>query len=232
MKLVVLAGGFGTRLRSEVKDVPKSLAPVCGHPFLKYLLHNWIKQGVREFVFSLYFESDKIIDYILSEKKILLKDCNIDFVIENEPLGTGGAILNVVNELKLNENFLVANSDTWLSSGIQELTESKYNTIGLVEVDNMARYGSVIFDSENRIIDFNEKSENNTKGFVNAGLYKLDPLIFEHINTHRFSFEKDFLPDFIKKYTMKIVQIRSEFIDIGIPEDYKKFCSLFERRSL
>ena len=96
--LVVLAGGFGTRLRSVVSDVPKPLAPVAGQPFIVHLIDHWVNQGVVDFIFLLHYEAEKI-------KRVLNELSGRDeffgvtfrFVVETTPLGTGGAILNAID---------------------------------------------------------------------------------------------------------------------------------------
>ena len=88
--LIVLAGGFGTRLRALVTDVPKPRAPVAGKPFIVHLIEHWIAQDVKEFIFLLHFEAH-LIEATLLE---LLSDerfghIKIDVIVETKPLGTG-----------------------------------------------------------------------------------------------------------------------------------------------
>ena len=117
-KLFVLAGGFGTRLRSVVSDVPKPLAPVAGKPFLMYLVDNWVVQGVREFVFLLHYESAQIQRLLLTISDYPeYSDIKFTSIVEETPLGTGGAILNAIYKLGIKESILIANADTWLKSG-------------------------------------------------------------------------------------------------------------------
>ena len=82
--LLILAGGFGTRLKSAVADVPKALAPVGDRPFLYLQLKNWLSLGLNHFIFSLHHESQQIIDFLKSEKQGLLKDASIEWVVEPE----------------------------------------------------------------------------------------------------------------------------------------------------
>ena len=128
--LMVLAGGFGTRLRSVVSDVPKSLAPVAGRPFIVYLIDHWVKQGVVDFIFLLHYEAEKI-ESVLGELSCRDEFSEVSFrvVIESAPLGTGGAILNAVEQFGVREGFLVANADTWLGSGVKQLASSNFSAI-------------------------------------------------------------------------------------------------------
>ena len=99
--LVILAGGFGTRLQSVLKGNPKPLADINGTPFLQLLFINWIEQGFSKFILSLHFESEKIIRLVEELKNTILATCEVNYVVEEEPLGTGGAISYVVKELNL-----------------------------------------------------------------------------------------------------------------------------------
>ena len=85
MKLLVLAGGFGTRLQSVVSDVPKALAPVGNVSFLYLQLEHRIAQGVRSFVFLLHHQADLIIGFLKEEQIGLLKDCEIQWLVEPTP---------------------------------------------------------------------------------------------------------------------------------------------------
>jgi NDP-sugar pyrophosphorylase family protein len=225
--LFILAGGFGTRLRSAVSDVPKPLAPVKGIPFLFFQINNWQLQGVRNFYFLLHHQSQMIIDYVNTLKaNSNFQDCIFNFLVENEPLGTGGSILNAINYYKIYGEILITNADTWLDSGIREISEFENNCIAVVEEKNTNRFGTVEFNEENLILNFHEKSGINKSGFINAGLYKLNVNLFETIPLNAFSIETYLFPELVKNKQINAKIINTTFIDIGVPEDYYKFCSL------
>ncbi len=225
--LFVLAGGFGTRLKSVVSEVPKPLAPVNDHPFLYYQINNWYSQGITTFYFLLHHQSEMIIDYFNSLKREnKYQNCTFNFLIEKEPLGTGGSILNAIRYYNLKGDILITNADTWLESGICELSESKYNCIAVVEEKNTNRFGTIEFNNENLIINFHEKTGINKSGFINAGLYKLNVDLFESIPLYAFSIETYLFPELVKNKQINAKIINTTFIDIGVPEDYYKFCSL------
>jgi len=226
--LVVLAGGFGTRLKSEINNLPKALAPVHGKPFLRYLLENWLSQGINHLIFSLHYEANQIIDYVETQKIGLLKDCKVEYIIESSPLGTGGAVLNVLRKSELKSDFLLANSDTWLDHGIIELLNTDGLAISVIKVQNTSRYGEVILDASGQIVQFDEKNNDEKPGYINAGLYKLSPSIFDSCTQESFSLEKDFLRKTIQLRKIKAVVLNNSFIDIGIPEDYRRFCKWIE----
>ena len=222
---MVLAGGFGTRLRSLVSDVPKPLAPVAGHPFIFYLIKHWTSQGINDFIFLLHYEARQI-ENLLDDLARLPEFARIEFkvVVEEIPLGTGGAILNAVNYFEVSEGFLVANADTWLGSGVEQLAGETSSAIAAVRVSNSKRYGSLKFEGS-KISAFLEKSASAEEGYVNSGLYHLLPEIFDGFEVgSNFSIESEVFPKLVSSRELSVVKLNESFIDIGIPEDYLRFC--------
>ncbi len=223
--LIILAGGFGTRLQTILNGLPKALADINGIPFLQYLLQNWIKKGFNDFIFSLHFESDKIIDFLESQKLDNV-NCKVRYVVEPTPMGTGGAISYLLEKVQIEDSFFVSNADTWVEDGYSILNEVDTNVIGLVEVDDIRRYGSVIVDENDFVIKFLEKQDEIQKGFINAGVYKLSKIDFMNWDGNPYSIERDFFSKLVREKKLKAKKIKTNFIDIGIPEDYFKFCKL------
>ena len=227
--ILVLAGGFGSRLKSAVSDVPKPLAPVCGKPFLIHLIEHLVSQGAREFVLLLHYEADLIRSVIAN----FVDSSNIDGVtvttlVEGSPLGTGGSIMNAINTLNIIEPFLVVNADTWLGNGLKKLSLSSPNTIAAVKVKDCSRYGALKVENM-KIIQILEKKSSNKGGLINAGLYHLSPNIFmDFLGRASFSLEDDVFPVVVDRDTLFAIEIDSDFIDIGVPKDYFKFCKWIE----
>lgn len=227
--LIVLAGGFGTRLRSMVCDVPKPLAPVDGKPFISYIIENWVSQGVSDFIFLLHYEAEKI-KLILNNLSARKDFSNITFktLVENKPLGTGGAILNAIEYFNIRQSFLAANADTWLDSGIDLLVNSEISTIAAVELSSTDRYGFLEFEGD-KIYAFREKYESKGSGCINSGLYHLLPEDFHgFVLGSNFSLETDVFPRLVARERMGVIKVNGVFIDIGIPEDYVRFCKWIE----
>jgi len=223
MQIVILSGGLGTRLRSEVKDVPKVMAPINTRPFLEYLLDFYITQDIRSIVLLVAYKQNTIIQHF----KNSYKNIHILYHKEEKPLGTGGAIVSYLKETIIHEQYLcITNGDTFLNISLQKLQDfHKSNdmdiTIALVPMHNVDRYGSVQIKN-NRVISFQEKKFMKS-GLINAGTYIINKNIFWNFKLkHSFSFEK-FLQENVDKLKIGafIVQ-NSYFIDIGIPSDYKK----------
>jgi D-glycero-alpha-D-manno-heptose 1-phosphate guanylyltransferase len=223
MMLFVLAGGFGTRLRSVVADIPKPLAPIDGIPFLHYQIKNWRSQGISSFLFLLHHQAELIIDFLAEEKNGVLEGCNAEFVIESEPLDTGGAVCNAIKTKGYRGSFLVTNADTWLGADIPKVICADSPAIGVVQLDDCSRYGKVLLDGAGKVTAFQEKRENSGPGFINAGIYHLDTSLFDFGHSGRFSLERDFFPGLAKEGRVNTVEMGALFIDIGIPADYQRF---------
>lgn len=228
VRLLVPAGGFGTRLRSAVAGVPKPLAPVNGRPFLQYLIESWVEQGVSEFTFLLHYQAEMVANFLLAQQSMgCLKGCVLTMVVEPQPLGTGGAIAFAVRELNMAGTFLVANADTWIGSGIQQLVRVGASSMAAIEVENSERYGSLRIEGE-YVVAFKEKQDSGGAGWINAGLYHLDCNAFQRWNGEPYSVERSLFPSLAKSRQLKAVVLSADFIDIGIPEDYYRFCRWIE----
>lgn len=224
MKLLILAGGFGTRLQTAVKDLPKALAPIGDIPFLQLQIEHWRSQGLREFTFLLHHRANQIISFLRSQETKLFKDCQVDWLVEPIPMGTGGAIANAVKTLGLKDEFLLANADTWLGSGIVAISSATAPAIAVVHLENVSRYGQVHFDHNSRIISFTEKNNQCTSGWVNAGLCILNAELFQNWNGQPFSIELDFFTFLVQDQRLNAVPLNTDFIDIGVSDDYFRFC--------
>ena len=219
---IILAGGLGTRLRSAVADLPKCMAPVADKPFLHWVITYLQQQKVTSFVLSLGYMHEVIEEYI----KNYFPNSDVQFSVENEPLGTGGAIY-LAMQLCTEKNVLVVNGDTLFETNnenllAQHLTKKSACTLALKPMQNFDRYGVVKINSNNNIISFEEKKYQQT-GLINGGVYLINRQLFLQIKfPQKFSFEKDYLEKYIEELNMIGVEDDGYFIDIGIPEDFVK----------
>ena len=228
-EVIILAGGFGKRLLDVVSDVPKCLAPINGTPFLDYLIKYLQKYGISRLILSLGYKSDFVISYINEFHPHI----DVTFVIEDSPLGTGGAIKASLKEVKT-KNVLVVNGDTFfninLNSFYNEALSSQYPfAIALQRIEKNYRYGFVELNEKNEIIRFCEKQESNNV-FINTGFYIINK---EQVNfdTNKdvFSLEKDFFESDLRETKLYGIEFNNEFIDIGIPKDFNRAQTLFQQ---
>lgn len=228
MKLLVLAGGFGKRLQAAVADVPKALAPVGNMPFLYLQIEHWLNQGVRDFTFLLHHKAGQIVDFLQRMQTSSLKECKVRWVIEPMPMDTGGAISYAVRELDLIDDFLITNADTWLGSGIREMMQSPVPAMAVVNLENVSRYGQVHFDERKYVTSFVEKNTESLAGWINAGIYHLSPSFFKDWNGQPFSLERRLFTTLVENRGLVAVPLETKFIDIGVPQDYHRFCEWIE----
>ena len=222
--LLILAGGFGTRLRSAVSDVPKPLAPVDARPYLAYLIDGWYAQGARSLVFLLHHQAGLISEFLAeSQAADQWPGCAICTLVEPEPMATGGAVAYAVRELGLTGSFLVANADTWLGAGLAAVASAPAPAMAVIGVQDTARYGRVRVESD-KIASFEEKQSSSGAGLINAGLYHLKADSFCNWDGLAFSMERELFPAMVGAKALTAVALETEFIDIGIPEDYFRFC--------
>ena len=219
---IILAGGLGTRLRSVVSDVPKCMAPVARKPFLHYVIAHLKNNGIQSFIFSVGYKGKSIIDYV--EQNLIGTD--FQFSIEEEPLGTGGAV-NLALRKTTEKNILVGYGDTLFKVNINELNNFHVQhhsdcTLCLKPMNNSDRYGVVEVKDGGLISSFKEK-QFYKEGLINGGVYALNKETFINKNLpEKFSFEKDYLEKFVGEIKMYGLIQDEYFIDIGIPEDYER----------
>jgi D-glycero-alpha-D-manno-heptose 1-phosphate guanylyltransferase len=214
---IILAGGLGTRLQSVVSDVPKCMAPVNDVPFLEYVIQYAYKQGVRKFVLSVGYKKEFIEQYIKNRNFSF----EISYCIENAPLGTGGAIAKSLLQCSTN-NVLVLNGDTFFEYTLpSHINNSVACTIALKKMDQFDRYGAVTINSDNQIINFEEKKFVPT-GLINTGVYIINKnSFFKNTYEEKFSFEKEYLEKYVGQSNFNALVQEGYFIDIGIPVDYE-----------
>lgn len=218
--VVILAGGFGTRLRPVVTDLPKPLAPVAGRPFLWWLLRSLEVQGVQDVYLATGYKA-ALIEAAFGER---FGPIRLHYVVEDEPLGTGGAILRASRDIETDE-FFVLNGDTLAVADLSAMALAAQRhkpdaTLAVARVDNAARYGTIAVDQQNQVTAFRAKGASGP-GFISAGVYlirhaALDPTLLPA----KFSIEQDFFERELPRLRISAFPAVEAFIDIGVPEDY------------
>lgn len=224
---IVLAGGLGTRLRSAVADRPKCLAPVGSRSFLDILLARLFDAGVGDVVLSLGHQADLVQAAVASMPTHVAQ--RVRCVIEPAQLGTGGAIAYVLHTLALDE-VLVANGDTYLDGDLAGML-APLNAAGgellrmaVVQVPDRGRFGGVQVDAGKLVSGFVEKGHSGP-GAINAGLYRLRRAALPESRVGAYSLEADVLPGLVAQRAVTALGVAGSFIDIGVPDDYFRFCA-------
>lgn len=218
MEVIILAGGFGTRLQSVVKEVPKPMAQINERPFLAYMLSYVKRFEVHSIVLSVGYKQALIQDYF----KEAFEGIPVCYACEDEPLGTGGAIKQALEQTK-GDYVVVLNGDTFFNIDLNAFwyTPCQDILLAVKEMSQSDRYGSLSIDTVGKIQAFNEKQWIE-KGFINGGIYKIRRDIFSNTDALSFSFET-FLNENVQRLNLNAYDEKDAyFIDIGIPEDYFK----------
>jgi len=219
---IVLAGGLGTRLRSEIGEFPKPLAPINDEPFLTHVFKYLQKNGINKVVLSVGYKWELI------EAKYgnQWEDISITYAVEKDRLGTGGAIRLGMKYID-SDDFYVLNGDTLFDVNLLTLESFHFKheaqcSLALKELKNVDRYGCVEVQ-DSKIASFQEK-EFRKETTINGGVYCINKSISnEFPNEAVFSFESDYLEKDTQGKAIYGCLFDEYFIDIGIPEDYKLF---------
>jgi D-glycero-alpha-D-manno-heptose 1-phosphate guanylyltransferase len=217
---IILAGGLGTRLRDAVPDLPKCMAPVNGRPFIAYVVDYLQQQGITDIIFALGYKNEAFESFLSS------LNINYQLSIEDEPLGTGGAIRLACNKI-IGEDAIITNGDTLFEVNIAELSQFHLDnnadcTLSLKPMKDFNRYGVVELNDDNIVSSFKEKQYYKS-GLINGGVYAINAkqLLQEGL-PEKFSFEKDYLEKYYDNRKMLGFVQDGYFIDIGIPGDYQR----------
>lgn len=220
---IVLAGGMGTRLRTVVSDVPKPMAPVNGRPFLAYLLDDLAKQGLTRVVLAVGYKREVIVEYFGDH----YQGIDLVYSVEEEPLGTGGAILQAFDHVEGDRAF-VLNGDTYFQVDLQaqdafHTSHECDMTLALKPMKDFDRYGTVrIEEPSNRILGFDEK-QYREEGLINGGVYLFGKTVWKGFTSGtKFSFETEVLEGLYATKNFCGMVSDTYFIDIGIPTDYER----------
>ena len=223
---IVLVGGLGTRLRGEIGELPKPLAPVAGRPFLAFLLDALAEAGLRRAILATGYGAAQVESAIGRG----WQGMSVDYSVEDAPLGTGGAVALAARKLS-GDSAHVMNGDTFLRfdpAGLERCVRERGAALGmaLARVPDVARYGAVEVD-QGLVRRFREKGGSG-EGFINAGSYFLAAEAFAALPPARsFSFEEAVLHPLADAGRVAAYVETSGFIDIGVPGDYRLAQTLF-----
>jgi D-glycero-alpha-D-manno-heptose 1-phosphate guanylyltransferase len=223
---IILAGGFGTRLRSAVPDLPKPMAPIGSRPFLEYQLDYWIAQEVSHFILSVGYRYEAIIDHFGNN----YKGAELNYVIEKIPLGTGGGLLLAAEEIDNDAPFLLLNGDTYFAADLKTLTQfSQENEadwcFSLFRTNEEGRYMGMGVSPQGQITSL-KSGIGDPDRLANGGVYWVHPRALRgggFVSGDKISLEDDIFPAAMTSGDRLFgVEFSGAFIDIGVPDDYHR----------
>jgi len=206
LKSVILAGGFGKRLKPLTDNRPKPMIEILDKPILEWQIKHLAKNNIKEIIICVGYLKEQIIDYISSGNKF---DVHVAYTVEDEPLGTGGALKNTYSLLKDEKNgFFMINGDILTNINLLDLAnENNHSKLALVPLKSP--YGIVEFDENLNVTGFEEKPNIDGK-WINAGIYFFNQEVFDYL-PERGNIETTALPAMSKEQKLKAKNFENSF---------------------
>lgn len=220
-KALIMAGGFGSRMKELTKDMPKPMLELQKKPILEYSIELCKMHGINDIAISIHYFGHKIKEYFGNGSKW---DAKISYVEEKEPLGTAGALR--LHRKWLTEPFMMCNADELKDIDLhsmyrQHMQTKAAATIALTMVEDPSQYGVVELEGS-RIKKFVEKpkKEEAPSNLINAGLYIINPEIIGLIPDGFCMMEKWVFPLLARQGRLHGFEFRGQWFDTGTVERY------------
>ena len=220
---VILVGGKGTRLRPLTNSIPKPMLPTAGFPFLQHLLARIKDAGMTHVVLGTSFKAEVFEEFFGDGSEFGLE---IEYVVEDEPLGTGGGIRNVASRLR-HDRAMVFNGDVLSGTDLGAVLRSHVEreadvTLHLLRVSDPRAFGCVPTDSDGRVSAFLEKTEDPPTDQINAGTYVFQREVIEAIPAGRaVSVEREVFPELLERGSRVFGHVdQAYWRDMGTPSDF------------
>ncbi|MEG1395266.1 MAG: nucleotidyltransferase family protein [Clostridia bacterium] len=218
MQAVILAGGFGSRLRPLTDNLPKPMMPIINKPILEYIIAHLRRNGIVEIAMTLGYKAEIIENYFGDGEKF---GVNLTYFKEDTPLGTAGCVKNA--QSFLTEDFLVISGDAFTNIDIKALTDFHYSrnstlTLATKSLSDARGFGLVQCDESGKITSFREKPAEKISGLVNMGIYVVSLAVLQDIPLAKFDFAKDLFPLLLGK--LYSFQTSCFWSDIGTLSSY------------
>jgi mannose-1-phosphate guanylyltransferase len=222
---VVLVGGKGTRLRPLTLSAPKPMLPTAGVPFLEHLLSRIRAVGIEHVVLGTSYKAETFTEYFGDGSAFGL---DIEYLVEDEPLGTGGGIRHVAPALRAG-TVMVFNGDVLSGVALGEVLDTHTSndadvTLHLVKVPDPRAFGSVPTDADGRVQAFLEKTDNPPTDQINAGCYVFKRDVLEAIPAGRVvSVERETFPGLLDSGARVFGHVDTSYwLDLGTPAAFVK----------
>lgn len=220
---VILVGGKGTRLRPLTNSIPKPMLPVAGYPFLQHLLGRIREAGMTHVVLGTSFKAEVFEEHFGDGSEMGLE---IEYVVEDFPLGTGGGIRNVLPKLR-HDRAMIFNGDILGGTDLNAVLRTHVDndadvSLHLLRVADPRAFGCVPTAEDGRVEAFLEKAEDPPTDQINAGCYVFQRDVVESIPEGRVvSVERDVFPDLLVKGRRLYGHVdQAYWRDLGTPDDF------------
>jgi D-glycero-alpha-D-manno-heptose 1-phosphate guanylyltransferase len=219
LPVVILAGGYGTRIRHLLPDLPKPLAPVDGRPFVEWVIRFFAAHGCTEFVLSTGYLAHLVEAHFMQNP---IAGLIITCVPETSPQGTAGGVVQAVKSLPVRSAWLVVNGDSLVLADPRPLIdclrmpETNAALLGLA-MDDASRFGTLEVGANGRLTAFREKQSG--AGLINAGVYAFSGVTLAELPEQRpLSLESEVFPPLAQAKRVQVARVDAPFLDIGTPE--------------
>jgi mannose-1-phosphate guanylyltransferase len=225
MRAIILVGGFGTRLRPLTLTTPKQMLPVAGLAQIERKIAHLVSHGVDDIVLSLGYKPD---GFKNAYPDGTCAGAKLTYVVENEPLGTAGAIAFAARKTNTTETFLAMNGDTLTDLDIDALlalhkSSGAEGTLALTPVEDPSRFGVVVTDDNGKVEAFIEKParEEAPTNLINAGTYVFEPSVIDRIPAGKeVSIERETFPAIVADGGLYAGSFDKYWLDIGTPDAF------------
>jgi mannose-1-phosphate guanylyltransferase len=194
MKAIILAGGKGERLQPLTLTIPKPMVPIRGKLLIERCIDNLKKHGVTEIILSIGYLAEKIQEYFGNGERFGVK---IEYNVEKELLGTGGAVKDILNKFNINENFILVWGDNLANFNVSGLIENHERNNGMItmilnERVDVENFGVASLE-ENKIVDFVEKPkrEEAPSNLINSGAFIVNPSVLDILPEGKSNIERE-----------------------------------------
>ena len=217
IKIFILVGGFGTRLKTVIDNIPKPMAPINNKPFLSYKIEMIHQQLPKNQIYLLTHYMSDIIEEFFKDNK------NVTVIKEKKPLGTGGSIKNAIKQLNLEDTqkIILMNGDTYIEPNYIDFIKNATAEVNIMTstIHQCDRFNTLEIE-DNRVTKFKSKKDNMIDKSINVGCYIFNNMgIIKNITEQVFSLEEK-LKEMVNTTMIKSYQYDGVFIDIGTPDDY------------
>ena len=220
MNAVILAGGFGSRLKPLTDSTPKPMLPVANVPMLDYVVAHLYDSGIRDTVLTLGYYPEQIVYWMEGYSGV-----KAHYAVEDVPLGTAGGVKEASD--LLDERFIVVSGDALENIDFgamvrEHIRSGKSVTMAVTKVEDTRRFGLVGFDSGGTVTDFFEKPENAVgAGWVNCGVYVMERKVLRRVpKGEKYDFSRDLFPDLVARGDIHAYRHDGFWSDIGSLSSY------------
>jgi len=233
MKIVILAGGFGTRLSEYTENIPKPMVPIGGRPIIEYIMETFSKFGHKDFFVALGYKGQVMIDHFKNTEIQKKNNWNINLIDTGSNTMTGGRVKRMEKYIG-DETFLLTYGDGLANINIKKLIdfhEDKKKMLTISAVRPPARFGALQIDEKNNVMNFREKNQLD-ESWINGGYMVVNPEIFNLIRDDQTVLEKEVLENLAKKNNIIAYKHEGFWQCMDHKLDKDKFDEMIKRKEM